>query len=95
MDNVVFTAHALNKFSVLRKHKFIVSEDEVIKTVTEPESIDSSRYPLLIAQRQIDKKHVLRVVYKKEIFKSRLIGEREFIKIITFYPERLKQYEEK
>jgi hypothetical protein len=38
--------------------------------------------PLLIAQKAIDEKHVLRVVFKKE---------NGIIKIITFYPARKRK----
>ncbi|MBI5742737.1 MAG: hypothetical protein HZA25_02785 [Candidatus Niyogibacteria bacterium] len=65
------------------KYKFSVSEEQVLATVAMPDLIDYSRIPLLIAQRKIDKNHVLRVVYKQE---------RGAIKIITFYPGKSKQY---
>jgi hypothetical protein len=81
---IIFTKHAREKFRVLAKHEFKVSEAEVLEAVTEPDLIDKSRFPLLIAQKQIDKSHVLRVVYKQETL--------EIIKIITFYPGRVKQY---
>ena len=81
---IIFTKHAKNKFKILKRHKFFVSEKQVIKTVESPDLIDKSRLPLLIAQRKIDKTHVLRVVYKKEF---------GIIKIITFYPGRKKQYD--
>lgn len=81
---IIFTKHAENKFEILRRHKFLISKNQVIKTVEKPELIDKPRYPLLIAQRKIDKSYVLRVVYKKEF---------GAIKIITFYPGRIKQCE--
>lgn len=81
---IVFTKHAKDKFNILKTHKFSVSKRQVIKTVQKPELVDYSRPPLLIAQRKIDRNHVLRVVYKKE---------QKVIKIITFYPGRITQYE--
>ncbi len=81
---IIFTKHAKDKFKILKKHKFIVSEKQVLKAIEEPDLIDESRLPLLIAQRKIDKEHVLRVVYKKE-------GNNK--KVITFYPGRINQYE--
>ncbi|MFH1968270.1 MAG: DUF4258 domain-containing protein [bacterium] len=81
---IAFTKHAINKFEVLKRHGFLISEKQVLKTIESPDLIDYSRLPLLIAQRKFDKDHVLRVVYKEE---------REMIKIITFYPGRRKQYE--
>ena len=81
---IIFTKHAENKFEILKRHKFLISKNQVIITVESPDFIDKSRPPLLIAQRKIDKDRVLRVVYKKEF---------GVIKIITFYPGRRKQYE--
>ncbi len=80
-----FTKHAREKFDILKEHKFEVSREQVIKTINNPELIDRSRFPLLIAQKKISNSHVLRVVYKKE--NSNKI-------IITFYPGRVKQYEQ-
>ena len=80
---IIFTKHAKNKFEILKKHKFLIYEKQVLKTVQEPDLIDRSRLPLLIAQRKIDKAHVLRVVYKIE-------GDNK--KVITFYPGRINKY---
>ena len=81
-----FTKHALEKFGILKRHGFVVSKNIVIKTVNSPETIDHSRSPLRIAQRNFDKTHVLRVVYKEDN------GNKI---IITFYPGRRTQYEKK
>ncbi|MEK7574318.1 MAG: DUF4258 domain-containing protein [Patescibacteria group bacterium] len=81
---IIFTKHARNKFEILKRHKFLITEKQVLKTIEKSDLIDNSHLPLLIAQRKIDKVHVLRVVYKKEF---------GVIKIITFYPGRRKQYE--
>lgn len=81
--NIVFTKHALDKFELLKRHKFAVSKGQVLDTVENPDIIDESRLPLLIAQKSIDPEHMLRVVYKHE----------DGMKvIITFYPGRKKQY---
>ena len=84
MLKVIFTKHAANKFEILKRYRFLISEKQVLKTIEKPDLIDYSRLPLLIAQGKFDKRHVLRVVYKKES---------EIIKIITFYPGRKEQYE--
>ncbi|MDR3642431.1 MAG: DUF4258 domain-containing protein [Candidatus Doudnabacteria bacterium] len=80
---IVFTEHATEKFKVLKRHKFSVTKGQVLATVNNPDLVDYSRLPLLIAQKKIDRGHVLRVVYKQES------GN---IKVITFYPGRAKQY---
>jgi len=82
--HIRFTKHALEKFSVLRRHGVSVAKRKVIETVREPEYIDMSRSPLLIAQRRLTATHVLRVVYRKES---------GIIIVITFYPGRTSQYE--
>lgn len=80
--NVVFTKHAIWKFSVLKK--FNLTQDQIVMTVKNPEFLDvKSRTPLKIAQSTIDDEHVLRVIY---------IQETERIVIITFYPGRKSQY---
>lgn len=81
---IIFTKHAKEKFEILKRHKFLVSEGQVLMAIKNPDLIDYSRNPLLIAQSKIDKNHVLRVVYKVK---------HGIIKVITFYPGRIKQYE--
>ncbi|MBU2576049.1 MAG: DUF4258 domain-containing protein [Bacteroidota bacterium] len=80
---IYFTKHAKNKFLVLEKHNIYISEKQVKEAIENPDDIDHSRMPLLIAQSQIDSNHVLRVVYKQKD---------KDIKVITFYPGRIKQY---
>lgn len=80
-----FTEHAREKIWILRRHSFEISEKDVLDVINNPDIIDYSRLPLLIAQKDMDKSHVLRVVYKiKDNVKI----------IITFYPGRKKQYGE-
>ncbi len=83
---IIFTKHARDKFGILRKHKFIISEKKVSEVLNKPDLIDYSRLPLLIAQGKVDRTHVLRVVYKEE---------KGFMKVITFYPGRSKNYGKK
>ena len=80
-----FTKHAEEKFKILKEHKFEISKNQVIETVNSPDLIDYSRSPLLIAQKRISSTHIFRVVYKKE--NNNKI-------IITFYPGRVKKYEQ-
>lgn len=82
--DIVFTKHARKKFVILRRHAFSVSVSQVTTTIRHPDLIDTSRTPLLIAQKRIDDHHVLRVVYKQEF------GIKT---VITFYPGRRTHYE--
>ena len=81
---IVFTKHARDKFAILRRHNVRVTEAKVVATLLQPDVIDHSHLPLLIAQAGFDEKRVLRVVYKQE---------GNTMKVITFYPGRNKQYE--
>ena len=82
---VRLTQHALEKFAILKKYGFEITKGQVLDTINNPDRIDTlSRSPLHIAQKALDKDHVLRVVYKQKF---------EIIKIIIFYPGRRKQYE--
>jgi len=83
---IKFTRHAQQKFRILKVHDFQISKKKVIEVINNPEEIDYSRSPLLIAQDKIDTEHVLRVVYKEQN------GDKI---VITFYPGRIKQYAKK
>ena len=82
---IVFSKHAReDKFTMLAKHNFYPTEDDVIEVIKEPEHEDKeSDKPNIIASKGIDEKHVLRVVYRKE---------NDIIKIITFYPAEKGRY---
>jgi len=54
---IIFTKHAGDKFKILKKHKFSVSKNQVIKTIENPDLIDNSRLPLLIAQQKMSKRN--------------------------------------
>lgn len=81
-----FTKHTEEKFSILKRHGFFVSRKNVVAAVAHPDLIDYSRSPLKIAQRGFDKSRVLRVVYR-DAHETKII--------ITFYPGRRNQYEER
>ena len=83
---IYFTKHAEQKFAALARFGVKIAKKKVIAAVLNPDSVDRSRIPLLIAQSLLNKKHVLRVVYKKESAD---------IKVITFYPGRKSQYEKR
>ena len=82
---IIFTKHTEDKFGILKRHKFVVKRHQVLETVTNPEKVDYSRAPLMIAERPFDERHVFRVVYKQT---------GDTLRIITFYPGRENQYEE-
>jgi len=80
---IYFTHHARAKFAVLAEIGLTVTEDQIADVVHRPDSIDSRKW-LPIAQKSIDERHVLRVVFVEEVDK---------IRVITFYPGRKSRYE--
>ncbi len=81
---VAFSSQARQKFHILRMHNCTITEEEVKKTVEEPDSVKEGRRERMIAQRVVNKEHLLRVIYEKR---------RDDIVIITFYPARRERYE--
>lgn len=65
-------------------HGFFINQLLVESVVLQPDLVDYSRLPELIAQGMLDERRVLRVVYREE---------HDEIIIITFYPGRRSQYE--
>jgi uncharacterized DUF497 family protein len=68
----------------LKRHACVITEEAVLKTVEEPDSVREGRRSRLIAQRAVNKEHVLRVIYEEQ---------GDSIIIITFYPARRERYE--
>ncbi len=81
---VRFTQHAREKFDILARHKFMVTEAQIIDALTSPDKIETDREPY-VAQKAFDEKHVLRVVFRTE-------GNDKIV--ITFYPGRKQRYED-
>ncbi|MBI3363163.1 MAG: DUF4258 domain-containing protein [Chloroflexi bacterium] len=78
-----FSRHAREKFEILARHKFVVTEAQVIDTLNSPDKVETDRDPP-VAQKTFDERHVLRVVFRVE-------GEDKVV--VTFYPVRRQRYE--
>lgn len=62
-----FTDHALMKIELLKTHGVIVSREIIEDTLRNPDIIDRGYKNRLIAQKRITQRHVLRVVYEREV----------------------------
>lgn len=82
---IVFTSHAIrDKFPLLAQRGFYITKGNVESVINNPEHIDKvSDYPKIIASKEFDEKHILRVVYRVD---------RGIIKVITFYPAEKGRY---
>ena len=85
MKKTVFSSHAENKFAILRRHGFDVSKGTIISALKKPDKIESGYKGRRIAQKIIDERHVIRVLFE-ELPKV--------MRVITFYPGRRQRYED-
>ncbi len=84
MKEIRFSDHAQLKIEILANHELPIDPAFVIETVRFPEKLEAREENKLIAQKQLDKNLVLRVVYRE--FST-------FIFIITLYPGKKSRYE--
>lgn len=82
---VILSKHAKeDKFVILAKHNFHLSEKDVLEVVNNPDHEDKvSDQPNVIASKTLDETHILRVVHRKD---------GGIIKVITFYPAEKGRY---
>ena len=82
--NIVYTKHSIFKFEILAKHGFSITKEQIEDTIQQPDKLMVSEMGRLIAQKAIDKTHLIRVIY---------IRKDDEVKVITFYPTRRQRYE--
>jgi len=77
-----FTKDAHEKFELLRKYGFTLSEDSVKEAIIDPTRLER-RNDQLLALRPIDREYAIRVVY-------RVLNDN--IAVATFYPVKRKRF---
>lgn len=82
---IIYTKHAeMDKFVLFKKRGINLTKRRIKDVIKNPDHIDEiSDIPNIIASKDLNKKHVLRVVY-------RIQGD--IIKVITFYPAEKGRY---
>ena len=81
---IVFTKHALAKFTILQQYGWHFTKQNIRQTIRQPRWRGTSRFGQQTAMALIDDNHIVRVIsYVK----------RDMIKIITFHPARRGTYE--
>ena len=65
---IVISKHiTLDKIPLLRSRGYSITRKQINEVISYPEHMDKdSDYPKIIASKQYDQKHILRVVYKIE-----------------------------
>ncbi len=84
MKEIRLSDHSRLKMEVLANHEITIDEEFVIETVRSPDRTEIAEEDKRIAQKTLNEKLVLRVVYRE-------FGT--FIFIITIYPGRRSRYE--
>ena len=82
----MYTLHARSKFTLPEIKKLRIGLKQVEETIENPEVIDSSEEPVLIAISSLNDRLSLCVAYRKV---------EEGIRVITFYPAEKGRYESK
>ena len=85
MIKIDYTRHALEKFDIMDRHGFVIAQDQIEETIANPDKLILQSGGRYLAQKEISKDHVLRVIYRREGIK--------YI-VITFYPGRRNRYED-
>jgi hypothetical protein len=84
LKEIRFSDHAKLKINLLCDRSVAVSEAFTIEVVRSPDQLEIAEEDKLIAQKRLNEKLVLRVVYRE--YES-------FILIITLYPGMRSRYE--
>ena len=80
----IFTKHAIDKFSVLKRLGWKVSKLEIKRTIQNPRWVGISKHGEKTAMSLIGKNHILRIVFN--------MGS-GIIKVITFHVAKRGRYE--
>lgn len=77
--------YAKSKFEILKEHNFFLTENQVVEAIKNPDKILIGHKRRKIAQKSLDKEHLLRVIFEEDVNE---------ITIVTFYPVRKERYED-
>ena len=81
---VKLSDHVYDKLEILKERGFPIIENQVIDCLTNPDTILDGYRGRKIAQKNIDEKHLLRVVFEMK---------GDCLRAITVYPARRERYE--
>jgi len=84
MNKIIFSNHSIEKIKILNKHGFQINKKAVVNIMKNPDTIISGYKHRKIAQKIIDNKHFIRVIFMEYLGSKR---------IITVYPAKRSRYE--
>ena len=83
---IKYTSHATQKFVILKRYGIDYSKSRIEEVLLNPDKVEDSIKNRKIAQKQVNSKHLIRVIFEEK---------NNDMVIITFYPARRKRYEDK
>ena len=66
MSKIIFSYHSIEKIKMLKEHGFFVNKSSIINVVRNPDEILDGYKGRKIAQKNINNKHILRIVFTEE-----------------------------
>ena len=66
MSKIIFSCHSIEKIKMLKEHGFFVNKSSIINVVRNPDEILDGYKGRKIAQKNINNKHILRIVFTEE-----------------------------
>ncbi|MBM3701697.1 MAG: DUF4258 domain-containing protein [Actinobacteria bacterium] len=84
MKKIIFSDHSIEKMKILNKHGFQINKKAVVNIMKNPDTIISGYKHRKIAQKIIDNKHFIRVIFMEDLDSK---------KIVTVYPAKRSRYE--
>lgn len=81
---VQFSNHSQLKIELLKNHGMVIDEAFVKNAVLKPDKVEKGYKGRLIAQKKLDRDHVVRIIYEEHS---------DYFLVITVYPGRRDRYE--
>jgi len=84
MKKIIFSNHSIEKIKILNKHGFQINKKAVVNIMKNPDKIINSYKDRKIAQKIIDERHFIRIIFMEDLDSKR---------IVTVYPAKRSRYE--
>ncbi|MBC8386659.1 MAG: DUF4258 domain-containing protein [Actinobacteria bacterium] len=84
MKKIIFSNHLIEKIKILNKHGFQINKKMVVDIMKNPDKIINGYKDRKIAQKIIDERHFIRIIFMEYLGSKR---------IITVYPAKRSRYE--
>jgi len=84
VKEVKFSDHSQLKIELLKKHGMVIDKVFVKNALLNPDKVEKGYKERRIAQKKLDRDHVVRIVYEEH---------NNYFLVITVYPGRRDRYE--